>query len=92
MKNLKPSTELKSLAADCLALSADDVAKLLNISRRHLATLDCEGKIPRPIRLGRSVRWPAAEISDWLEAGAPNRSDWEASRNAKSVKGGSDDE
>jgi prophage regulatory protein len=63
-----------------LALTAADVARLLDISQRHLWALNSSGRLPRPIRLGRAVRWNAAELRDWLQAGAPERSKWEAIR------------
>ena len=52
-----------------LALTAADVARLLDISQRHVWALDSSGRLPRLIRLGRSVRWNAAELRDWLRAG-----------------------
>lgn len=65
-------------ASESLALTGDELAKLLGISRRHLHTLDRTAKVPRPIRLGQSVRWPRSEIIQWLAAGAPPREQWEA--------------
>ena len=63
-----------------LAVSADEFAELLGISKRHLWSLNAQGKLPRPIRLGRSVRWRLDEIRDWLAAGAPDRDCWEETR------------
>jgi excisionase family DNA binding protein len=65
----------------CLAIPAEQVAKLLGVSKRHVAALNASGRLPRPVRLGRSVRWRADELRDWLEAGAPSRDRWEALRN-----------
>lgn len=67
----KPETE-------CLALPAAHVAKLLGISERHLWALNSSGWLPRPVRFGRAVRWNRAELQAWLDAGAPERSTWEA--------------
>lgn len=61
-----------------LVLTARDVALLLSISPRHVATLNSTGRLPRPIRFGRSVRWSAEELREWLAAGAPSRDRWEA--------------
>ena len=66
-----------------LAFSAADLARRLDVSLRHLRRLDSAGKLPKPVRLGRSVRWPVAEIELWLRAGAPGRQSWEAMRRAK---------
>ena len=65
---------------DRLALPAAAVAKLLNISERHLWALHSSGRIPRPIRLGRACRWSADELRAWLAAGAPGRDEWEQQR------------
>lgn len=65
---------------DCVAIPLDDVAALLNISRRHAAALNASGRLPTPIRLGRSVRWRLADLRDWLAAGAPPRDRWETMR------------
>lgn len=63
-----------------LLLDAAGVASALRISKRHLATLSSSGRIPRPIRMGRAVRWNADEIRRWIEAGGPSRDKWEAIR------------
>ena len=63
-----------------MALPAADVAKLLGISLRHLHSLNATGRLPRPIRLGRSVRWRTDELREWLAAGAPPRDRFEAMR------------
>ena len=74
------STERSLLEPDRLALSAAEVAKLLGISERHLWALNSSGRLPRPVRLGRAVRWNLAELRGWLDAGCPERSRWEAMR------------
>jgi len=61
-----------------LALSATDLAYRLGVSLRHIRRMDSSGKLPRPIKLGASVRWPVAEIEQWLAAGAPDRRTWQA--------------
>lgn len=66
-----------------LAMSAADMADRLGVSLRHLRRLDSAGKVPRPIRLGRSVRWPLAEINRWMDAGAPDRQRWQAMKGGK---------
>ena len=66
--------------ADRLALTADEVAALLGVSRAHLWKLHSSGRLPRPIRLGRVVRWDRRAIEAWVEAGAPPRERWEAMR------------
>ncbi len=52
-------------------LSAERLAALLDISVRTLWRLRSAGKLPPPVRLGGSIRWNAAEIRAWIEAGCP---------------------
>ena len=66
-----------------LAFSAADLARRLDVSLRHLRRLDSAGKLPKPIRLGRSVRWPVVEIESWLRAGAPDRQRWQVMRGVR---------
>ena len=63
-----------------LLLTASDLADALSVSERHVWALNSSGRLPRPIRFGRSVRWNVSELQDWLDAGAPERSKWEAMR------------
>ena len=72
--NLHP-TEQTGLAVD-----AAELAKLLKVSLRHINALNATGRLPRPIRLGRSVRWPREELVAWIAAGAPSRDEWERIR------------
>jgi excisionase family DNA binding protein len=65
-------------ATNRLAISADEMAELLGISRAHVWRLHSQGRIPRPVRLGRAVRWDRVTIERWLAAGAPPRERWEA--------------
>jgi predicted DNA-binding transcriptional regulator AlpA len=67
-----------------LALAAAEVAKMLGISERHLWALNSSGRLPRPLRLGRAVRWPVEELRNWSAAGAPERSRWEDMRDGDS--------
>jgi len=63
-----------------LALSARQVADQLGVSERHVWSLDSSGRLPRPVRLGKSVRWPTSELKAWLAAGSPARDQWEGRR------------
>ena len=82
MSTPKHATEPECLATESvhLALNAEEVAKLLSVSLRHIHALNASGRLPRPIRLGRSVRWRADELRDWLNAGCPARDRWEVMR------------
>lgn len=54
-------------------LSTADLAKVLGVSERHVFTLEKEGHIPAPVRLGGSKRWTRLSIDAWLAAGCPKR-------------------
>ena len=61
-----------------LTVDAAALAPMLSIGLRTLRTWDAAGRLPRPVRVGGKVLWQLSEIRDWLEAGAPNRAEWEA--------------
>lgn len=63
-----------------LLLDLEEVASRLGISRAHAARLNASGRLPRPIHLGRSVRWNAQELERWTLAGCPARVRWEVIR------------
>ena len=63
-----------------LLLTAEQVAKALGVSLRHVRKLDSTGNLPRGIRLSRSKRWNAAELQRWCDAGAPPRCEWETTK------------
>lgn len=54
-------------------LSTTDLAKVLGVSDRHVFTLEKNGDIPEPVRLGGSKRWTRLAIDQWLAAGCPKR-------------------
>ena len=54
-------------------LSVESVAQLLSVSVRHVWRLADGGKMPRPIKLGASVRWDRKSIETWIEEGCPSR-------------------
>ncbi len=52
-------------------LDVADVAAILGVSGRHVYRLADAGRIPRPVKLGGSVRWSRTAILDWIAAGCP---------------------
>lgn len=55
-----------------LLIPAAEVTRLLDVSRRALWRLKASGRLPRPLRIGRSVRWRREEIRLWIAAGCPD--------------------
>lgn len=84
LQNEGMSTHQHSTEQTGLAVDAAEVAKLLQVSLRHVNALNASGRLPRPLRLGRSVRWLRSDLEAWLEAGAPSRETWEQMRQTDS--------
>ncbi|MGO9598366.1 MAG: helix-turn-helix transcriptional regulator [Isosphaeraceae bacterium] len=52
-------------------LSIDDLAAVLNCSRRLVERMRSAGKVPSPdLRVGRMPRWRPETIRQWIEEGA----------------------
>jgi prophage regulatory protein len=62
---------------EVLAISARELAAMLDVSLRQIWRLNAAGKLPRPARLGGSVRWNREEVQKWFESGCPSRQAWE---------------
>ncbi len=77
------NTESNQSHLEPILLAAAEAAKLLRISERHFYKLHSSGRVPRPIRLGRAVRWRADELRDWVAAGTPPRDRWQGMRELK---------
>jgi predicted DNA-binding transcriptional regulator AlpA len=65
-----------------LLLSARKLAEMLDISTATLWRLRSAGKLPRPLRLGSSLRWRAEEVRQWVETGMPDLMRWESLKTA----------
>jgi prophage regulatory protein len=68
---------------EAIAVCARELAEMLGISLRQTWRLSSAGKLPKPIRLGGSVRWNRQEVMDWFGAGCPDRQAWEARKAAQ---------
>jgi predicted DNA-binding transcriptional regulator AlpA len=54
-----------------LLIDSRKAAKLLNVSERKLWEMWNSGKMPKPARIGRVVRWGYEELRAWVAAGCP---------------------
>lgn len=52
-------------------LKTDEVADMCKVSPETIRRLADAGAMPRPVRLGRSVRFRRKEILNWIEKGCP---------------------
>jgi len=59
-----------------LLLTTKEVAKLLKISQGTVLKLCNEGTMPKPLRIGRSVRFRYEELRAWVNAGCPTQTEW----------------
>jgi excisionase family DNA binding protein len=49
-------------------VDAKEIAGFLGCSPKHVRRLSDQGKLPKPVRVGRLRRWPRQAIEQWLEA------------------------
>ena len=52
-----------------------EVADLLQVSERHVSNLSKKEEFPKPIRLGRSVRYLPSDVSKWFDRESARRND-----------------
>ncbi len=50
-------------------LTARDVATRCQLCQRQIFKLASAGRLPRPLKVGRSTRWRESEITSWIENG-----------------------
>jgi len=60
-----------------LLLTATEAAKLCGKSLRTWRSWDAAARVPRPIRIARSLLWRADELRAWVAEGCPCREVWE---------------
>jgi predicted DNA-binding transcriptional regulator AlpA len=64
---------------DLILIDGAEICRRLSIGMSHFHALRRAGKFPlTPVRLGRAVRWRAADLARWIAAGCPAR--WAAER------------
>jgi excisionase family DNA binding protein len=59
-----------------LLIDSRHAAKLLGIGERTLWRMWKSGKIPKPIRIGQSIRFSYEELQAWVNAGGPPQEEW----------------
>lgn len=55
-----------------LLLRAAEVGALMGTSERWIWDKHNAGRLPKPVRIGRLVRWRRSDIEAWIEAGCPD--------------------
>lgn len=61
-----------------LLVTARAAAQMCGKSLRTWRTWDAAGRIPRPVRIGRSTLWRVDELRAWVAAACPRREVWES--------------
>jgi predicted DNA-binding transcriptional regulator AlpA len=59
-----------------LLLTAQRSADQCGTSVRTWRTWCASGRVPAPIRIGRSLFWRRKELEAWVAAGCPGRTEW----------------
>lgn len=68
-------------AAPPSLMTSAELAAELQISERTVRRLEITGKIgPKPINVGRAVRYLRGDARRWIEAGCPDRETWQRPR------------
>lgn len=63
---------------DAKLIDAVEVSRLIGMSARTVWRLKDAGKMPKPVSIGRRVRWRRAEIDEWITAGCPSFVKWKS--------------
>lgn len=57
-------------------LAVGALAKTLSTSVRTVWRKRAAGQLPKPVRIGGSVRWRSSDIDRWIEWGCPNQAEF----------------
>jgi len=60
--------------------NVEELAEFLGVSTATVRRMDASGRLPRPVRFNRAVRWDRWTIEEWLAAGAPPRDEGDAAQ------------
>lgn len=53
-------------------LNVTEVAEALGCTTRTVRRWAAEGRMPSPLRIGRTVRWRQSDLESWIANGCPN--------------------
>ncbi len=59
-----------------------DLGAMIRIGRSKLYDMKASGQLPRPVKIGRCVRWRLSDINAWIATGCPSGERFEAMRKA----------
>ena len=64
--------------AEQIAVSARTAAVMFDVSLATWRRWDSAGRVPKPARVGGTVRWLRDDLERWSKSGMPSRGDFEA--------------
>jgi predicted DNA-binding transcriptional regulator AlpA len=77
---------LEPSPSNALLIPGDEVRRRLNIGKSLFHGMQRAGKFPlKKYRLGRSVKWSAAELAMWVDAGCPANDRWKSVQQFRKV-------
>jgi excisionase family DNA binding protein len=57
-------------------LTVSDLCERLQLSKRTISRMVAAGdRLPRPVQIGRNVRWTESDIEEWIAQGCPQAND-----------------
>jgi prophage regulatory protein len=62
-----------NIKQESVLLTVKDVVKFAQVGRSFVYQEVAAGRFPKPVKLGRSVRWLKSEVLAWVEGKAINR-------------------
>jgi predicted DNA-binding transcriptional regulator AlpA len=62
-----------NIKQESVLLTVKDVVKFAQVGRSFVYQEVAAGRFPKPVKLGRSVRWLKSEVQAWVEGKALNR-------------------
>jgi excisionase family DNA binding protein len=77
-QEFKQKAEVQEVAAPEASKLIDsaEVSRMIGVSYRTIWRLKDAGKLPKPVSIGRLVRWRRDEIEQWIAAGCPAVHRW----------------
>jgi predicted DNA-binding transcriptional regulator AlpA len=67
----RPNRDLGEASVEPLVVDVKSLARMLSCSVRSLWRRLAAGQLPKPVRIGRSVRWELATVREWIAKGCP---------------------
>ena len=69
--NEHPATSSAARSGEAMLISAEELANLLSVSKRHVWRLLSRGDLIEPIKIGSTTRWPLDAVREWITTGCP---------------------